>query len=54
GENQIAIDLIANHVNRELHNRGVKVRNELVHRSDIMCDLPMPSTFYIIEQTAQV
>ncbi|CAF3166282.1 unnamed protein product, partial [Rotaria sp. Silwood2] len=54
GENQIAIDLIVRHVNRELQKRGVKVRNELVHRFDFMCGLPMPETFYIVEQTAQI
>ncbi|CAM4876238.1 unnamed protein product [Rotaria socialis] len=54
GENQIAIDLIVRHVNRELQKRGVKVRNELVNRLGVMCDLPMPNTFYLIEQTAQI
>ncbi|CAF0832757.1 unnamed protein product [Rotaria sp. Silwood1] len=54
GENQIAIDLIVRHVNRELQKRGVKVRNELVNRLGLMRDLPMPDTFYLIEQTAQI
>ncbi|CAF5175313.1 unnamed protein product, partial [Rotaria magnacalcarata] len=54
GENQIAIDLIVRHVNRELQKRGVKVRNELVNRLGVMRDLPMPETFYLIEQTAQI
>ncbi|CAF4240197.1 unnamed protein product [Rotaria socialis] len=54
GENEIAIDLIVCHVNRELQKRGVKVRNELVHHVDLMSHLPMPETFYIVEQTAQI
>ncbi|UJR27846.1 hypothetical protein I4U23_009111 [Adineta vaga] len=54
GENKIAIDLIVRHVNRELHNRGVKVRNELVNNLGSMRDLPMPDTFYLVEQTAQI
>ncbi|CAF1639735.1 unnamed protein product [Rotaria sp. Silwood1] len=54
GENLIAIDLIVQHINRELQKCGVKVRGELVHRLEFMCALPMPETFYIIEQTAQI
>ncbi|CAF1052427.1 unnamed protein product [Rotaria sordida] len=54
GENRIAIDLIVRHVNRELQKRGVKLRNELVHRFDFMCSLSMPETFYLVEQTAQI
>ncbi|CAF1472367.1 unnamed protein product [Adineta ricciae] len=54
GENKIAIDLIVRHVNRELHSRGVKVRNELVNNLGLMRDLRMPDTFYLVEQTAQI
>ncbi|CAF1654204.1 unnamed protein product, partial [Adineta ricciae] len=54
GENQIAIDLIVKHVNRELHNRGVKVRNQLFHQSELTHDSPMPDTFYLVDQTAQL
>ncbi|CAF4163442.1 unnamed protein product, partial [Rotaria magnacalcarata] len=54
GENEIAIDLIVCHVNRELQKRGVKVRNELVHNFDLMSHSPMPETFHIVEQTAQI
>ncbi|CAF1288382.1 unnamed protein product [Adineta steineri] len=54
GENKIAIDLIVRHVNRELQNRGVNVRTELVNNLGSMRDLLMPDTFYIVEQTAQI
>ena len=70
GENQIAIDLIVRHVNRELHKvwksfslrlrrapfvqRGIKVKSQVVNRLGEMGNLPMPETFYLIEQTAQI
>jgi len=54
GENQIAIDLIVQHVNRELHKRGVKLKNQLVNRLGEMGNLPMPKSFFLVEQTAQI
>lgn len=54
GDNQIAIDLIVRHVNRELQKRGVKVRNELFDRFEVMQELSMPQTFFLVEQTAQI
>ncbi len=32
----------------------MKVRKEIVNRLGLMADLPMPETFYLVEQTAQV
>ncbi|CAF0938138.1 unnamed protein product [Didymodactylos carnosus] len=53
GENKIAIDLIVNHVNRELQKRGLKVRSEIAHRFEFLKELPMPQSFYLLEQTLQ-
>ena len=37
-----------------VYQRGVKVRSELVNRFGFMRNLPMPDTFCLLEQTAQI
>ncbi|CAF1058945.1 unnamed protein product, partial [Didymodactylos carnosus] len=54
GENTIALDLIVKHVNRELHKRGLKVRSKIAHQSEFLKDLPLPESFYLVEQTLQI
>ena len=34
--------------------RGIKLKNQLVNRLGEMGNLPMPETFYLVEQTAQI
>lgn len=52
GENTVAIDLIINHVNTQLQNRGSKVREELLH-----CNpgegQPPPKTLHVLPSTRQ-
>lgn len=54
GDNQIAIDLIVNLVNRELTQRGYNFRSSLAHNNKHEAGEPLPKSFHMVEQTKQV
>jgi len=51
GDNQVAINLIVQHVHMQLQGRGVMLRSKLVKTK---CDQPLPKTLNILPQTPQV
>lgn len=51
GENEVAIDLIVNHVQNQLSQRGFKLREKLANHS---AGQPLPDTLKVLPSTAQI
>ncbi|XP_054153881.1 uridine-cytidine kinase-like 1 isoform X2 [Oppia nitens] len=51
GENQVAIDLIVQHVHTQLQSKGLKLRSKLIK---IHCDQPLPKSLRLLPPTSQI
>ncbi|XP_006811973.1 uridine-cytidine kinase-like 1, partial [Saccoglossus kowalevskii] len=51
GENEVAMNLIVQHVHRELENRGFVFR---AHLADAHIGQPLPDSLYVVDNTTQV
>jgi len=54
GDNEVAIDLIVQHVQRELSVRGLRVREKLVEGWPKDASIKNPKSLYLLPSTPQV